>query len=68
MRVRVDLDRCQGYGNCVVTAPDVFDLSDDGLVLLLEEQPAAERAEDVLKAVKLCPVQAIAVDDLPDRS
>ena len=63
MRVRVDLDRCQGYGNCVVTAPDVFDLSDDGLVVLLEEHPSAERAEDVLNAAKLCPVQAIAVDE-----
>jgi ferredoxin len=65
MRVSVDLDRCQGYGNCVMTAPDVFDLGDNGLVVLLEERPSDDRADDVVQAVKLCPTQAIAVEDLP---
>lgn len=65
MRVRVDLDRCQGYGNCVGVAPDVFDLSDEGFVELLQEHPSDDRAEDVRQAVQLCPTQAIAVDDLP---
>lgn len=65
MRVRVDLDKCQGYGNCVAAAPDVFDLADNGLVLLLEETQSDDRAEDVLQAVKLCPVQAIDVEGLP---
>jgi ferredoxin len=65
MRVRVDLSRCQGYGNCVGAAPDVFDLTDNGLVLLLEEQPTDDRAADVLQAVRLCPVQAISTEDAP---
>jgi ferredoxin len=65
MRVSVDLGKCQGYANCVAVAPDVFDLADNGLVLLLEEEPADDRAEDVQQAVRLCPVQAIVVEDLP---
>jgi ferredoxin len=63
MRVRVDLDRCQGYGNCVGASPSVFDLADNGLVLLLDENPPAEKADEVRQAVQLCPVQAIAVED-----
>jgi ferredoxin len=67
MRVQVDLTKCQGYGNCVGAAPDVFDLDDRGLVLLLEEHPADALAEAVVQAVQLCPVQAITVEDRPGR-
>jgi ferredoxin len=67
VRVHVDLDKCQGYGNCVGAAPDVFDLDDRGLVTLLTEEPSDDRAEDVLQAEKLCPVQAISIEDLPGR-
>lgn len=63
MRVSVDLTRCQGYGNCVSAAPDVFDLDDAGLVVLLVEEPSADRADAVRLAVQMCPVAAIAVDD-----
>jgi len=67
MRITVDLSRCQGYGNCVGAAPDVFDLGDDGFAIVLEPQPSAERADDVLLAVRMCPVQAIQVEGLPER-
>jgi len=65
MKVRVDLDKCQGYANCVGVAPDIFDLSEEGTVVLLEENPSADRAGDVQRAVQLCPAQAISVEDLP---
>jgi ferredoxin len=66
MRVRVDLDKCQGYANCVGVAPDIFDLTDEGTVVLLEESPSPDRAADVVRAVQLCPAQAISVEDLPE--
>lgn len=58
--VVVDLDLCQGYGNCVSAAPEVFDLGDDGRALLLKkvvETPEDERA--VKAAIPLCPMAAI---------
>jgi ferredoxin len=63
MRVRVDLDKCQGYGNCLGPAPDVFDLNDQGLVLLLTDEPTDDRAAAVREAAGLCPVQAISLED-----
>jgi ferredoxin len=63
MRVQLDLDRCQGYGNCVVAAPEVFDLADDGTAVLLEAAPPPERAAAVRRAAALCPAQAILVED-----
>lgn len=63
MRVTVDRTRCQGYGNCVSSAPGVFDLDDDNLAVVLVEEPSEERRAEVEQAMKLCPVAAITVED-----
>jgi len=64
VRVTVDLGRCNAYANCVMEAPDVFDIDDaTGLVKLLQESPPEERRERILAAARVCPVQAIAVED-----
>lgn len=62
-RVTVDLNRCQGYGNCVSAAATVFDLGDNGLVVLLKEDISEDELAAVRQAVSLCPVAAIALED-----
>lgn len=58
--IAVDRERCIGSGVCALTAPDVFDQSDDdGRVRLLIEQPGPETADAVLRAITLCPTQAL---------
>jgi ferredoxin len=64
MRVNVDEGACIGAGNCVVTAPDVFDQGEEGLVVLLDEDPPRELVEDVRLAVARCPSRAITVNDV----
>jgi ferredoxin len=62
MRIQVDRDRCCGSGNCVLTAPDVFDQSDDdGLVVLRRSDPPPGRDDAVRRAADLCPARAIEV-------
>ncbi|WP_431928317.1 ferredoxin [Micromonospora wenchangensis] len=62
-RVTVDRDRCCGAGNCVLTAPEVFDQDDtDGLVLLREPTPGATLFDRVRRAADLCPAGAIRID------
>lgn len=61
MRVAIDRDRCVGAGQCVMTAPDVFDQGDDGLSVLLQAHPPEHLADDVDLAAQLCPAQAITV-------
>jgi ferredoxin len=64
MRVTVDLSRCQGYGNCVVSAPEVFDLDDDtGQAVVLVPDVGPELLESARRAVATCPVQAISLED-----
>lgn len=64
MQVLVDLHRCQSYGQCVYTAPDVFRLVHEEV---LEWQYAVDdtRRDLVLHAVHACPVQAITVGGTP---
>ena len=56
MRVVVDRERCRGAGMCALTAPAVFDQSDDdGTVVVLVDEPPPELEAAVERAVGLCP-------------
>jgi ferredoxin len=64
MKVIVDHDRCIGSGQCVLLAPEVFDQrEEDGIVVLLQENPPAELDADVAEAAHVCPGLAISVED-----
>lgn len=63
MRVTVDKDLCIGAGQCVVTAPAVFDQDDDGIVELLTDTPGEGERDAVKEAEHVCPARVIAVED-----
>lgn len=62
MKLHVDMDVCQNYGQCVFAAPEVFDLDDDG-DLVYQEVADDTAKSDVESAVMACPVQAITILD-----
>ena len=64
MRFVVDLNRCQGYAQCVFSAPDVFELRGNE-ALHFESNPDAAQSL-VLRAAAACPVQAIEVERLDE--
>jgi ferredoxin len=63
MRVVVDSDRCAGHGVCWSLCPEVFELSDDGYAVAIDDEvdPAHEPA--VRTAIAQCPERAISSDD-----
>jgi len=63
MRVHGDADACVGAGQCVVLAPAVFDLDDDGKVVVLYGTPPEEQRSRVADAVAACPSFAIEIED-----
>lgn len=61
IKVIVDLNLCQSNGECVVAAPDVFDLGEDDNLRWHEEVDESRRAE-LEEAVNVCPLMAIRLD------
>jgi ferredoxin len=60
MRVEVDEPKCVAAGQCVMSAPDVFDQRDeDGVAIVLDPTPAEELHESVREAAAVCPAAAI---------
>lgn len=63
MRVDVDLTRCTGHGICESIAEDVFEVQDDGTVVIHGAvRPEADRAR-MQQAVTQCPAAALRLDD-----
>lgn len=64
MRVTVDQDKCVASGQCVLVAGDVFDQrEEDGIVVLLLDNPGEDRERDVREAAAVCPALAIDLHD-----
>jgi ferredoxin len=62
VHVEVDVPKCVGSGQCVLIAPEVFDQRDeDGMVVLLDEDPGAELHAEVRQSALVCPAAAIRV-------
>jgi ferredoxin len=62
-RVVLDLDTCQGYANCVMVAPEVFDIDETtGVAILLQEQPDDSQLAAVEEAVRQCPTEALSIE------
>lgn len=62
MKINVDLDVCEGHGQCEFAAPEVFEVTDEGSVEFNPEPPESERA-NVKKAAAVCPVRAITIEE-----
>lgn len=63
MRIEADRDDCISAGNCVMTAGEIFDQDDDGIVDVLVPEVSADDEAKVREAVKLCPASALRLVD-----
>ena len=61
MRVTADRELCVGSGACEMLAPDVFEVSDEGVVQVLQDRPADE--ESVRQAAQQCPTRALSLQE-----
>lgn len=59
MRVVVDYDLCESNAICMGIAPEVFEVRDDDLLYILDENPPEALRERVEEAVRRCPKQAL---------
>jgi ferredoxin len=63
VKIVADRERCEGHGLCADTAPDVYDLDDEAVVVLLHEDvpPALERKAEA--GARVCPVAALKIEN-----
>ena len=62
MRVVVDFDLCESNALCMAAAPEVFEVRDDDLLYVLDENPPEELREKVMAAMRTCPKNAISLE------
>jgi len=63
MKIIVENEKCIAAGQCVLSAPDVFDQNEeDGIVILLAENPSDDLTDNVEEAAALCPGRAIRLE------
>jgi ferredoxin len=62
IRIQVNRETCNGYGNCVIAAESIFDLDDEGLVTLKQSEVGDEHLADIQRAVYDCPTDSIAFE------
>lgn len=62
MRVVVDYDLCESNALCMQAAPEVFEVRDDDLLYVLQDEPAEDLRGKVEEAARRCPKQAITIE------
>ena len=62
MKVTVDFTKCTGLGICESMAPNIFEVDDDGKLLLLKDDVTDGELQSVEEAVAGCPTEALRIE------
>jgi len=66
LRVSIDAAKCQGHGRCAIIAPDMFDVDDLGMGMVLAD-PCPEKFRPAVQEAEMsCPEAAITL--APDQA
>jgi ferredoxin len=61
MRIVVDYSRCGSQGLCEMEAPELFEIQEDGLLKVLDEEPSEHQRTEAEAAVIACPNRALSL-------
>jgi ferredoxin len=59
IRVQANRDTCEGFGTCVLVSETLFDIDDEGLVVVKQDLLADELLAEVREAAYNCPTDSI---------
>ncbi len=59
MKILLDRAKCTGLGICESLAPDVFEVNDDGDLVMLADVVPDGMLDDVEAAIAGCPTEAL---------
>lgn len=61
-KVKVDFELCEANALCEAFAPDVFEVDDDDMLQILDDEVTEENRSRVDQAVAACPRAAISLE------
>ncbi|MFC5947544.1 ferredoxin [Pseudonocardia lutea] len=59
MRILLDEGKCCGLGMCEAEAPDLFEVQDDGSLVVLNPEPRPDQLDEARAACSACPAGAL---------
>jgi ferredoxin len=62
-KIEVDWGLCESNGVCMGINADIFELGDDDMLTVHQEEVTPENETDVREAVRQCPRQAISITE-----
>ena len=63
VRVQIVRSACAGYANCLDVAPDIFDLDEHDVAVVVASEFPSEQRQLLEDAAHRCPAKAIIVTD-----
>lgn len=63
MKAIVDRDACISCGLCASVCPEVFELDDEGISVVIQDPVASENEDCAKEAEADCPTDAISVEE-----
>lgn len=64
MKVKIEpRDECLGDGICSDECPEVFELDEEGLAIVVNDNPDESLRSDVESAAEECPAEIIIIED-----
>lgn len=63
MKIVVDYDLCEANAICMDIAPEIFKVDENDELQLLVESPPEKLRGQIEEAVRLCPRQAISIQE-----
>ena len=62
-KIEFDWGLCESNGVCMGIIPEVFQLGDDDMLTVLQDEVTPENEEQIRDAVRQCPRQAISITE-----
>jgi ferredoxin len=63
MKVVVDFDLCEANAVCMGIAPEIFKVDEEDMLHILVESPGEDLRSKLEECVRLCPRQAISIQE-----
>ncbi|MEV5302813.1 MULTISPECIES: ferredoxin [Amycolatopsis methanolica group] len=63
MKITVDRNKCTALGICESLAPDLFEVQQDGSLVILSDRPDGGLCDAAREAVEGCPTEALSIEE-----